>query len=475
MKFRRPSPLEIIAFTTGFALMAFELAAARVLAPSIGSSTYVWTSVIGVIIAALSVGYWVGGQLADKRRASGDVVLLLILSSLAILLTLLAYPFILDWVVTQFTDPRLQAVKAAALLFAPASFLIGTISPYLAKLNISKIDSAGSRVASLSALNSVGGIVGTFTTGFILFGYIGARETFVLVALLLLVSSWLLVWHYRLKQRIAISLILILLMFLPPPTTPGVINIDTASSHYQIVTYPTRNGAATGLLTGPGGIQSMTYADGSPGLLAWYTQEIARLVLIDQPTRILMLGGGAFTLPQHLAEQLPDSQINVVEIDPELKNISEQYFHYRNPSNVQLIFNDARTFLNNSTDTYDAIIVDVYSDDFMPFSLMTAEFGLQLGSRTAEDGKVYVNVIAGLKDDACEQVMFAIDAAYRQKLPYAAYSNGFDYDIVRGNHILVYSRSEITASGLRQLPKTNQQPYTDNYMPAERLNFTCKQ
>lgn len=471
---RRIGKLEVISFTTGFALMAYELVAARILAPSIGSSTYVWTSVIGVIIAALSLGYWVGGTVADKRKATSDVVWLLLLSAVMVVLTLASYKTVLEWIVLVSNDPRLQAVLAAMLLFAPASFLLGTIGPYLAKLNITTLQSSGKKVASLSALNSVGGITGTFVTGFVLFGYIGARETLYIVILLLIAASWLLVWRYRRPQRIILSAVLLIAGILPAARTPGVLDIDTPSAHYQVVTYNAPYGSATGLVTGPTGTQSAVYNEGLDVPVFWYAQELAGLLLEQKPRRILMLGGGAFTLPQYIAGHLPNSHIDVVEIDPALEQISEQYFRYKHPDNVTLRFTDARTYVNQTTNTYDAVVVDVYGDSSIPFSLMTQEFAKNLAARTTENGVVYVNLVAGTVGP-CRAIFAAIDSAYRSEFSQAVYSNELGASERWANHIVVYARSPVTLAGMQTLQPLGGPVYTDNYAPAERLYFACRQ
>src|SRR5690606_31378747 len=140
-------------FTSGFALMAFELAAARILAPYIGSSTYVWTSVIGVIIASLSLGYYAGGRLADKHHRLAEVAWLCLASGVAVVLVIIFYQSVLEWIAMNIIDPRLQGVMASLLLFAPTSFLIGIKAPYLAKLKVTSLERTGQSVASLSALN----------------------------------------------------------------------------------------------------------------------------------------------------------------------------------------------------------------------------------------------------------------------------------------------------------------------------------
>ena len=160
--------LEVIAFVSGFALLCFELVAARLLAPSIGSSTYVWTSVIGVIIAALAVGYWYGGIIADKRNARQDIAYLLLASAVAVLFSQVLYGGVLQSVATWDTDPRLQAVTVTVLLFAPAVSCWEAVRIWPSSMSrlASRSTSAGGRA------RSIGGIVGTFLTGFVLIGLV---------------------------------------------------------------------------------------------------------------------------------------------------------------------------------------------------------------------------------------------------------------------------------------------------------------
>ena len=126
--------LQGIAFITGLVLMVFELIAARLLAPYVGGSLYVWTSVIGVIIAALSLGYWTGGVLADARRRYLDVIVLILATGLTMTMTLLVYQSFLEGLIQTNLDTRIQAVVAAAVLFAPASYVLGYDQSILGKV-----------------------------------------------------------------------------------------------------------------------------------------------------------------------------------------------------------------------------------------------------------------------------------------------------------------------------------------------------
>ena len=465
----------VIALTSGFALMAFELVAARILAPTIGSSTYVWTNVIGIIMVALTFGYWAGGKLADARKKPLDIAALCLATAFAVLIVLLSYEAILSSIATAITDSRWQGLIAAIVLFAPSSFLLGVISPYLVKLNLTNMASSGQAVASLSALNAVGSIAGTFLTGFVLFELIGSRATFVVVILLLVAASWLIVPKVQLQLRIIISagiLATTAIAFIPIGDNNTAV-IDTPIATYVVKTDDTGYSQdLISLITGPGGTQSAIYKDGNPNLVFWYTQSFAEVAMLtEHKDHILVLGGGTFTFPSYLADKYPDSQIDVVEIDPGLEHIARDYFRYEDQPNLNLIFEDARTYVNRATEQYDLIFVDVFSNTFIPWQFATAEYSAQIAKLAKPDAVVVVNLIATI-GDRCLDLWQALDA------PYSAH---FDHRLVKfrdaahySNIIAVYSRQEIGLLAYHPLNVPSITPYTDDFAPIEKLQQSCR-
>jgi spermidine synthase len=481
--FRRIGRYEAIAFITGFVLMAYELVASRILAPTIGTSIYVWTSVIGVMIAALAIGYAVGGWLADQRGKQYDVVWLLLSAALCVLITGVFYVGTLESVTFITHDPRLQGVIAATLLFAPASFIMGTISPYLAKLRISSLHTTGRSVAMLSACNSLGGISGTFSAGFVFFSYFGSRQTLFLLTMLLIGSSWV-VTSVRtgLRPRILATIVLMVLALLQlVSTNPKAIiaDIDTPTSHYQVAKFVDHGRPVHVLITGPGGFQSGTYTTGSKDLVFGYTRKLAEVVAAaPHKDRIAILGGGAFTLPEYLGRQYPNSQIDVIEIDPKLPQIAKQYFRYQQPGNVHVIAQDARAYLEKTDAKYDIILVDVYNDASVPFSLATKEYTAKLHHALTDNGVVAANIIAGT-DPACGPLLTSIQASYA-----SAFSRGRYYPLEtiamqpKQNLIGVYSNQSLTwadaVRGQTTAIVRNGSALTDNFAPTERLIQNCK-
>lgn len=472
---RKSLILQSVSFLTGFALMVFELAAARVLAPTIGSSTYIWTSVIGMIIAALSVGYWLGGKLADMRNKTIDAAVLCLVTAVLVAVATFLYPFVLTDIVQLVADSRWQGVIASLILFAPTSFVLGMISSYLAKLAIVSLETSGQSVAGLSAFNSLGGIFGTFLTGFVLFSFIGAREVMLVVVVVLLASSWMLVPKQRIAQRIFMSIAALALVMIPAPVARGVMyQTESTSSSYQVVE-ATRNGEPVRLIkTGPRVAQSGVYVDKPDELVFWYNRHVVDALVEYKPSNVLVLGGGTFTMPGNLAKQLPDTTIDVVEIDPKLYELAKQYFHYEDRDNVNLIFQDARTYVNQATESYDAIFIDVYGDSSVPFPFLTEEYGEHIARLTKPNGLVLVNSIVGTYP-GCRDMYAAVDAVYRPHFAYTAWQTETGTVAERANHVLAYTRSSaVIPQGMHPLESFGRAAYTDNFTPAERINADCR-
>lgn len=400
----------------------------------------------------------------------------MIFAGLMIAWTLIASHNMLSWLTSAIADPRVQAVCASLVLFAPASLLLGMISPYLARLNVKSVDGAGRAVANLGALDAIGGITGTFVTGFFLFGMIGQRETLMLIIGLLLVVSWIHQPRLRMARRIAVCAVVFVLVVLAAIGYREVgVSVETPSAHYQIVDFESDKRLIRGLITGPNGVQSGVYLDGDKSLPFWYTQQMAKLTIEAQPKRVLLLGGGTFTMAEYIGRQLPKTQIDVVEIDPALERIAREYFGYKTLDNVHLYFDDARSFVKNTTQTYDVVLVDAYGDGEVPYSLMTAEYGRELSKVVRPSGTVAVNLIVGLNNQPCRALFAAFDAVYRKQWPVAGYV-AQNAASPRGNYVVVYkSEGNFDGSELVELPNLDNRLYTDNFVPSEQLYERCRQ
>lgn len=473
MKIKLSYILAGLAFVSGMVLMVFELVAARLLAPTIGSSTYIWTSVIGVIIAMLAVGVWLGGRLADKRNSFEDVALLLLATAFAVSLVINFSSIILELLSHSDIGPRLKGVLASLLLFAPTSFLLGTVGPYLAKLNVRALSHTGRSIANIDAMNAVGGIFGTFLTGFVLFSFVGSKKILVLLVVLLVVVSWAVRPRQNAEVRVVLSLAILTMAFMLPDLTRDI-HIDTATAHYVISEQKTGKVSVRFISTGPSGVQSGVDQSNPDDLLFWYTKEIANVVDgLTQKDRILVLGGGAYTLPRYLADEYPGSQIDVVEIDPELTMIAQKYFYYGDRGNLKNISDDARSYIDATDQQYDLVIVDIYNDTEVPFTVLTEQYGRSVRRLTRPGGVVIANIIAGENNSQCGRFLAASLKPYMDNFAFGAYRSR-DEALSRANTIAVFGETSLKlGEDYKEALIADTPIYTDDFSPAEALQFGC--
>ena len=233
----RPSGLALgaLVFGAGIGALATEITASRLLAPYFGSSTIVWANLIGIVLAALAVGYWLGGRLADRRpRATllGSIVLVAAVCVAAI--PFVAEPF-LDLTVEGLDDASAGAVIgsfiAVLLLFAPPVVLLGMVSPFAIRLAVSSIETAGAVAGRLYALSTAGSLLGTFLPALILIPAIGTQRTFLVIAALLAASSCFLLG----VRYLVVAGLLAALVLLPPGAVKaeaGLLHEETSYHQY---------------------------------------------------------------------------------------------------------------------------------------------------------------------------------------------------------------------------------------------------
>jgi spermidine synthase len=480
--------LMIISFISGACVLIFELTATRISAPYLGTTIYVWTSIIGVILAALAAGYAYGGYLADKRKNINDLVFLLCLSAFVILIIIFAKDYIINFITDSFAVLQLQAFIASLLLFGPPTFILGVIAPYLAKLNISSTTTSGKNVAQISAAGTLGSLFGTFFTGYILFGYLGVDQILSIICLLLVIVSMLINIHPLLFVRVGIVL-LALINFTTFKVPMSVIGLDAArvtdlSTKYNraLVLDSQRQGKTVrALQTDNAGWQSAILVEKPDELILPYIKALADISGLAKSGEFLHIGGGAFTLPQHLANNKPGSQIDVIEIDDKLESISSQYFKFNKPPNLKIYNLDGRQFLNSNEKKYDLVVIDAFNSLVPPFQLLTKESVQKINYSLKSDGLVAVNLIGSLNGK-------------NSLLPSAAYTTHkeiFDNVLLiqvnpslhperTQNIILIASHSSLedrlktsspaTAKMLDAIfPAKNGMVLTDDYAPVERL------
>ncbi len=413
------SRLEVISFLVGVAILTFELVAARVVSPYLGDTVYTWTSIIGVILAALAAGYAVGGKLADERKKEDDITLLLLVSSILIAgMNIIKDPVLAALAET--TLPlQLKAFIASLFLFAPPTLLLGIIAPYLARLSIDKVSTSGRHLSRVDAAGTVGSLIGTFATGYFLFGLIGTRNLLTYIAVgLVLVTLLIKSNSYRALQITALAFVALTGLFAPKPYLSGFLKeIDTAYSRIIIRDIQYEGKPVRAYQTDGRALQSGVFADGSNGQPFAYIRGFSYMTdLKPRGNSYLIIGGGAFTFPSFLAEKEKNATIDTVEIDKQLPEISKQYFGFKQPKNANIIVEDGRTFLNNNQKKYDMIFLDAFSASSIPFQLITKESANKMARSLRKDGVVVANIISPTIDTK-RNIMNSTFATFKTEFP----------------------------------------------------------
>lgn len=418
--------LEITVFVCGALVMIYEVTGSRLLAPYIGTSTYVWTSLIGVILAALSVGYWLGGKAADIKPDAKILASVIFGAGGAVSVTILLKDLVLSIVAGVPAGLEVKSILAALLLFAPASVLLGFVTPYAVKLKLARFEDAGKTVGRLYALSTVGSIFGTFAAGFIFIPFVGSTKTLYLIGASLIALSLLLAPFALTKANLTAVILFVFGVFTSETFAyllyrqNGLHDIDTEYSRVRVFT---TTDEATGrkiraLTLDPHSFQSKMFLD-SDELAAEYTKYY-HLVRHFKPDfqNALMIGGAGYSFPKDYLAKYPGKPLETVEIDPQMTEIARRFFNLRDDANHKIIHEDGRIFLNRSASgKYDAVLMDAFGSLFsVPFQLTTVEAAREINRVLKPDGIVIFN-IGGALSGKSSRFLHAELNTYRQVFP----------------------------------------------------------
>jgi len=385
----------------GASVMVVEILGSRVLAPSFGTTLHVWSALITVTLAALAVGYAIGGQVADRRPGLGALMTVMACAAGTLLLSDLITRPVLR--VAYEAGMVSGTFMAATVLFLPTLFLLGMLSP-MAVRAAADHQHLGASVGNLYALSTVGSVAGSLSVSLLLIPNMTVHAAIIstAVALAIVPVFYLL---FGAKKQAA----LLLFVGLALTTTGAKIAGDEADKEvmYKNEAYPVTarvpsaygdlvvsdyRGARYLFLNGVQ--QGSMIGDVSHAKYAYGLERLATIKGI--PKTILIWGLGAGVYARAMAEA--GSQVTVIEIDPMSEKVAREYFGL--PASVKVIIGDARTETLRLTEKYDVIVLDAFSGDSPPFHLLTREAFTDLKDRLAANGLVVANIVGGVSGEA---------------------------------------------------------------------------
>ena len=396
--------LELTVFIVGAVVMIFELVGSRVLGPYLGTSIFVWTSLIGVILGSLSLGYFMGGRMADKKASLERLSLIILLSALMMAFIAIFKDVIMLAVIKLFKQEEIASFMASLILFAPVSFIFGIVSPYAVRLKLNNLNTSGATVGDLYAISTVGSISGTFLAGFFLISHFGVTRVLFFLAFTLLILSFLLAYSFFFKTKITFLLIIFLLSFTQEKFFPQkIIDLDTQYNRIWIYETKYKGKDILALATDPYGIQSAMALE-DDDLVFDYTKYY-RLVKHFNPgfKKGLMLGGAAYSYPKDYLRQFPEAVMDVVEIDPKVTELAKKYFRLKDDPRLNIYHEDGRFFLNRTDNKYDVIFGDAFNSfSAIPFQLTTEEAIKREYEILNDKGIVILNLISAIEGEKGE-------------------------------------------------------------------------
>jgi len=391
----KPYLIVFIASTCG---MIIEIVAARILAPSIGVSLYTWTSIIGVVLAGISIGNYLGGRLADRFPSSITLGFILLAGAIFSLSVLPLVNVIPGAVRTLPLVPRI-VLLTATLFFLPSMFL-GMVTPVVIKLRLRDLSHTGNVVGKIYAISTAGAIFGTSITGFVLIQWIGTRSIILVVALVLLAMALAFGKLWRVKVPFLGCLVLLLGVGGFTISSGALAsNFLRESNYYSISIHDeTEEGHTIKALGLDNLIHSHVCLDDPTFLIAGYQKifsEVSTYIAQENPSlRVLFIGGGGYIMPRYLEEVYPQSTLEVIEIDPEVTRVIFEYFGLSPDTNIVTHNEDARMVVPKLPEgQYDLIIGDAFNDLSVPYHLTTKEFNEQIQALLKDDGIYAVNVV----------------------------------------------------------------------------------
>jgi spermidine synthase len=380
-------------FGAGTGALAVEICASRLLAPYYGSSTIVWANLIGLVLLALSVGYWLGGRIAD-RHPSGRLLGGLVLAS-AVLVALIPFVTrpILDVAAVGLDELSAGAVIgsffATLLLFAPPVLLLGMVAPFAIRLALDDVRTAGALAGRVYALSTAGSLLGTFLSALVAIPAIGTQRTLLCSAAVLALTSSILLGRRSLLVAVAIAA----LLAVPPgavKASPGL--IYEHESRYQFIQVRERDGVRRLYLNEGVAVHSVWRPDTVLTGGVWDAFLTVPPLLGRPVERVAILGNAGGTVARAFGVFYPSAAIDGVEIDPSVTRVGRAYFGLADNPRLRTFDADARPYLRRTDERYDLVFVDAYHQPYVPFYLATREFFALVRDRLRPGGAIALNV-----------------------------------------------------------------------------------
>jgi spermidine synthase len=413
-----PPVIYAVAFITGGIVMSFEMLGSRYLNPYFGSGIYTWAALISTVLAALTLGYFLGGWLADRTASAVVLGTTVLVASLYFLALPSFSDALLEVLLADIDDVRTGSLVASlAILLFPVT-LLGMYSPFAIRLMLRSAERSGMVSGTVYGVSTAGSIIGTLGTTFFLIPLIGTKAITYSLGAAGVLCGLILIVLPRIERRrpmaVMVGLIAWAALAGPPARAEPLFDesvraailkrsdgrLAHVESEYNDIYVTKRRGELTMSfqLKGWDYTESVTDLRDPDALPLRYAQAMTiAMAYPEEPKRILMLGLGGGSISTYFGRAMPDLAIDIVEIDRRVIEVAKQYFGLRDTERVRYLDGDGRVFLNRNKGLYDLILLDAYRGGFVPFHLLTKEFYTLVKQRLTPGGAIASNLHDGTK------------------------------------------------------------------------------
>ena len=403
----------IVVFIASFCTLVIELIAGRIMAPYVGVSLYTWTSIIGVVLAGISIGAYLGGLIADRYPRSSTLGWLLFLSGLG---AFSISPLTNLIGAAQFqTSLMIRILLITTIIFLVPSCILGMISPVVVKLTLNNLEKTGNVVGKIYAFSTLGSILGTFATGFFLISWMGTRQILFTVGIILILSALIFGGFFARKKVLALFFAILIPLLWAFYGYAFKAPLDEETYFFNESDYYTIKLKRDSTRSGGGPLEALvldhlvhSYTDlNDPFYLEYeyiriYEEMVRWQASKRKSFKALFIGGGGYTFPRFVEAKYSKAVIDVVEIDPEVTRAVKKYLGISEDTRIRSFNEDGRWFVMNCKEqgSYDFIFGDAFNDLSIPYHLTTKEFAMQLKALLKPDGLLLANVIDSFKKGA---------------------------------------------------------------------------
>jgi spermidine synthase len=452
-----PSPLaSLLVFLSSAAVLVLELLAARLLIPYVGNTIETYTAIIGVVLAGIALGTWLGGRAADRSEPRRLLAPLLVAGGGLAAFTVPVVDVL--GVGLRGTGPTTAVILATLAVLAPAAVL-SAVTPVVIKLQLDSLERTGSVVGRLSALATLGGIAGTFLTGFVLVALFPTRATIRVLAALILaggVAIAILLARGRNERALGrlgadgssplLGVAPVVIALLAIGTSLATDGLCEEESAYYCIAVRDDPRSSTGQILWLDTLPHSHVDLDDPTVLsftytAWYGDAIGALAPDGQALRALHIGAGGLTMPRYLRSVHPGSTQVVLELDPLVVDVAQRRLGFAPGADVRIVSGDARRSVADLARTidreggprFDLIIGDAFGGIAVPWHLTTRESAADLHALLSPDGLYLLNLI----DHGPRDLLRAEIATLMDVFAHVAVLEGSDGR--GGNHVILAS------------------------------------